>query len=240
MKRRSWYWLGGAIIGLIVVLAGLSYGLARQTSWDAWIETFRFDRPLIAQLNVIQRAYADYGDQGCLAELATLDVDFRPPKTITGPNWCGIANAVRLTRIGSATLDHAAPLSCSMALALSRWQLEEVQPLAQKSLGSPIKRILHFGTYNCRTIRGDRLGLASQHAYANALDISGFKLANGKTLSILYDWPKSPFLHQIAAQACTHFSTTLSPESNPNHRDHLHLDQGIFSTCAPQPSGGAN
>jgi hypothetical protein len=241
MKRRIWQGIGIVLIGVVVLLAGLSYGLARSPSLRAWANELGFYRPLMSQVNHWQRAYADRGEKACLAELAQMDVDFRPPRPVNGPDWCGINAGVRLTRIGSAALDNAPPLSCSMARALAEWQINAVQPLAQQILGSEVRRILQFGTYNCRAIRGNQVGFASQHSFVNALDVGGFKLANGQTISILHDWDagsskaqqaRSTFLHQVSAQACDHFSVMLSPDYNALHRDHLHLDQGFLSRCS--------
>ena len=39
------------------------------------------------------------------------------------------------------------------------------------------------------------------------------------------DTPESRFLHEVRDGACDLFATTLSPDYNAAHRDHLHLDQ---------------
>jgi hypothetical protein len=195
--------------------------------------------------NQWQRDYADADQDDCLTRLALMNVDYRQPKPLRGPESCGIDKAVSLTRVGAATLDNAPPLSCKMALALAHLEAEVIQPLARQYMGSEVRRIMHFGTYNCRGIRGTRVGLLSQHSYANALDISGFKLANGQTVSVLFDWPsaepgstaqgdkraRGEFLHALGKQSCDQFSVVMGPNSNKAHRDHFHLDQGVFSSC---------
>jgi hypothetical protein len=74
----------------------------------------------------------------------------------------------------------------------------------------------------------------SQHSYARAIDIAGFVLMDGRRITVARDWQgdgeKAGFLREVRDGACGLFSTTLSPDYNPAHRDHLHLDE--------QPRGG--
>ncbi len=111
--------------------------------------------------------------------------------------------------------------------ALSLWEWNIVQPAARRLLGSPVVSIEHFGSYNCRRIGGSNNW--SEHATADAIDIAGFRLASGKRVTVAADWkgngPEATFLHEVRNGACRVFATTLSPEYNAAHRDHLHLDQ---------------
>jgi hypothetical protein len=70
---------------------------------------------------------------------------------------------------------------------------------------------------------------------ANAIDVTGFQLTDGRRISVLRDWPRaSPeaaFLRDARDGASDLFATVLSPDYNAAHRDHLHLDQ------ADRPSG---
>ena len=46
---------------------------------------------------------------------------------------------------------------------------------------------------------------------------------------MLHDWDdegaRGAFLKQVRDGACALFATTLSPDYNPAHADHFHLDQ---------------
>jgi len=48
---------------------------------------------------------------------------------------------------------------------------------------------------------------------------------------VLRDWkgsqPNAAFLRDVRDGACRLFSTTLSPDYNAAHADHLHLDQAM-------------
>ena len=44
--------------------------------------------------------------------------------------------------------------------------------------------------------------------------------------------PRGEFLRRVRDRACGLFSTTLSPDYNALHHNHLHLDMGAFSICS--------
>ena len=142
---------------------------------------------------------------------------------------CGYDDGVRLARDrAAAALDPAgAALACPLAATLVVWEWNVVQPAALARFGSAVTRIEHFGTYNCRRIAGSRSW--SEHARAAAIDVAGFRLADGTRIRVSRDWrgdgAKARFLRQVRDGACGLFATTLSPEYNAAHADHLHLDQ---------------
>jgi hypothetical protein len=81
--------------------------------------------------------------------------------------------------------------------------------------------------YACRT-RNNRPGARiSEHGRGRAIDISGFTLESGETISVLHGWQKRKTrrkLKKIWRAACGPFSTVLGPEADRYHRDHFHLD----------------
>lgn len=146
---------------------------------------------------------------------------------------CGWTNAVRLKMAGGAHI--GATMSCELAAGVALWMAHEVQPAAKNILGTTVTSVSDFGTYSCRNIVGKLSFMRSEHATANAFDISGFKLANGTRVSVLRDWPrkgaKSLFLRTIHTRACRYFRVTLGPEANRHHKNHFHIDRGWLSTC---------
>lgn len=149
---------------------------------------------------------------------------------------CGWENAFRISSIAGAQLP-VDKLSCEVAAALALWLEGEVQPLARDLLGSPVKAIRHMGSYSCRNIVGNVFwkDVRSQHATANAIDIAGFTLADGRRISVEGAWkspgPEGRFIHTVHATSCRYFRVALSPEFNAAHHDHLHLDRGPFWRC---------
>ncbi len=151
-------------------------------------------------------------------------------------NGCGWSNAVRLTEAGGARASFGM-ITCEMAVALAMWIEREVQPLAQQHLGHRVVALKSLGSYACRNIVGNAgwRFVRSQHAFANAADIAGFTLADGRTVDVRKHWngdtPEARFLHAAHASACRYFRAALGPDYNAAHHDHFHLDRGPFSGC---------
>jgi hypothetical protein len=147
-----------------------------------------------------------------------------------GPD-CGYANGLRLIPAsGDARFAPAGVVtSCPVAAALLVFERQVVQPAALEHFGSRVAAIEHAGSYSCRRIYGREEGPFSEHASANALDIIGFRLADGRSISVRKDWRRegreADFLHEVRDGACRLFGTALSPDYNAAHADHLHLDQ---------------
>lgn len=172
----------------------------------------------------------------CQAVLKEPYIDATPVPDRPSENNCGWVNAVRFTHAGGAAIG-VNPLTCEAAAALTLWVVHEVQPLAREMFGQDVVRLGDMGTYDCRNIVGNPFwkGLRSQHASANAIDISGFTLADGRQISVLRDWDdkgkEGQFLHEAHRRACRYFRVALGPEFNAAHKNHFHLDRGLMWTC---------
>jgi len=145
---------------------------------------------------------------------------------------CGLYNALTLDRSMtpySATLR----MPCGQAAALYTWERHVARPAAVDILGSPIARIETYGSFSCRNIAGS--GRLSQHAHANAIDIPGFRLEDGRLIDVKSFWGKGgkegKFLKKVHGGACDLFSVTLGPDYNAAHKDHFHLDMGPGNVC---------
>ncbi len=156
---------------------------------------------------------------------------------------CGERSPLEVTGFASFRLSSPATLNCRMATQIAGW-VEEVDAAARKHLGSGLSTIISSTSYLCRRRNNAPDGKISEHGFANALDVTGFKLQDGKTVTILDNWgpigdgtaseitQEGEFLRQIRDQACKRFTTILGPESDTHHRDHLHLDLGCHGrTC---------
>jgi Extensin-like protein C-terminus len=85
-------------------------------------------------------------------------------------------------------LDPPATVTCILAKALSAWLNESVQPQAKASFNSSVTK-LHVGSYTCRNRNGGADQPLSEHALANALDISDFVLVSGEQIAVVDSWP---------------------------------------------------
>ena len=165
----------------------------------------------------------------CRQLLRDSGVAFTPLPPVVGAQ-CGYADGVTLLAGGSlATRFQPAALgtACPVAAALVVWEREIVRPAAQRYFGKAITEIEHFGSFNCRRIAGRDAW--SEHATADAIDVAGFRLADGRRVRVLAGWVGKPdeaaFLREVRDGACRLFATTLSPDYNAAHADHFHLDQ---------------
>ena len=171
----------------------------------------------------------------CLAKLDSQLVDYRPLASVSASDTrCGVDTAVRVSRTG-ARFDKPAVMSCALAARLDDFAREVVQPLARGEFGQSVVRINHFGSFSCRA-RSGLAGRLSQHAAGRAIDIAGFRLADGRTISIKEDWsasgPERDFLRRLAQRACQYFSVVRTPNSNADHYNHFHLDIGPERLCS--------
>ncbi|MET1077846.1 MAG: extensin family protein [Pseudomonas sp.] len=168
----------------------------------------------------------------CTQALATSSLRYTPLPDSAPTARCPLRNSLRLQ---SADLAFSSSFiaSCPLAVAFALFEQHELQPAAQAAFGQPVRQLEHFGSFACRAIAGS--ARTSQHASANALDIAGFRLADGQRITLARDWQgderAARFLRQVHAGACRSFNITLGPAYNAAHRDHLHVDMGGWRLC---------
>ncbi len=185
----------------------------------------------------VTREGADLGR--CMAELTAARVTFSPvTDRVNGPA-CGLRQGGVLGP-DLGTVARMAPgdvqMTCQLALALSVWRRQSLEPAAREILGSDVVQIDHFGAYACRNVNnGAGSSRISSHAQAAALDFAGVRLRDGRRISVAADWngagPEARFLRRVRDDACRVFGTTLSPDYNAVHHDHLHLEATDTRFC---------
>ena len=76
---------------------------------------------------------------------------------------------------------------------------------------------------------------AAGRLYADALDVAGVVLADGRRVRVAADWQgddaQAAFLRAVHAGACGLFDTVLGPGHKAAHADHFHLDRGAHRIC---------
>ncbi|HEX8527315.1 extensin family protein [Allosphingosinicella sp.] len=171
----------------------------------------------------------------CHVDLARGQIGFRvlPDRQFGG--GCSALGAVQLLEIGTPVTNLGA-MTCPLARAFALWVRESVQPEAARRLGSPVRRIESRGTYACRPVNSQPGARLSEHAFANAVDIGAFELADGRRITIEAGWNAEDgevraFLRSIHRAGCRRFSVGLGPDSDGWHRDHLHFDLGRGPYC---------
>ena len=148
---------------------------------------------------------------------------------------------VRAAVRGRVTMDPPATLRCQMVPSVDAWVSEIVQPAARHYLRSDVVELKVAASYACRTRNSRRGARLSEHGRANALDISAFRLASGRWVSVKSGWRGTEnhrrFLRYVHRGACEHFSTVLGPNADAYHHDHFHMDlarhgrHGTYRVC---------
>jgi hypothetical protein len=177
------------------------------------------------------RKLAALGDRPaeCRALLGSAGVEHAPVPPRRDGADCGYADGMRLAGGDVRYAPAGVVTSCPVAAAMHLLEERIIQPAAMRHLGSRVVAVDHAGSYSCRRLYGRSEGPFSEHATADALDVTGFRLADRRRVSVLGDWSgegaKAAFLRDVRDGACRLFGTVLSPDYNAAHADHLHLDQ---------------
>ena len=118
----------------------------------------------------------------------------------------------------------AAILRCKMATAIAEWIRNDIAPLAEKTRQSDQRTRQFRFVPNAAAATVSPARMLSEHGRANALDVRGFKLANGRMMSLTDRDLARETRESVLHSACTRFSTVLGPGSDWYHEDHIHLD----------------
>jgi hypothetical protein len=181
--------------------------------------------------NAPWRAQTEYA---CLNQLSSmsqqLNAVFTPIDKIDGPRSCGAAQPLKLTAVsgGRVALDPPATLRCPMIPPTVHWIETVVQPAARRHFGADVSKVDVAASYGCRP-RNNRPGAKlSEHGFANALDVSGFTLTDGRKVKLSSGYygarNERAFLRAVEAGACGPFKTVLGPRADRHHRNHFHMD----------------
>jgi hypothetical protein len=174
----------------------------------------------------------------CLATLGAKQANFTPIPDQYYGGGCATVNTVQLSSLRGdnsvLSLANIGPVACPLADTFAGWARFGVDRAARQILGSPLVRIETMGSYSCRNVAGT--ARRSAHATADAIDVSGFVLADGRRITVLGGWSggtdrEREFLRTIHTSACKRFGTVLGPNYNAAHRDHLHVELGGGSYC---------
>jgi hypothetical protein len=222
-------------IPLLLLAIGLG-GLAGCSKWE------RAERP----------AWRTRAENACFAQRRVALSAYVQPAAheIDGPSICGLTKPLKVTALqnGAVLFNATQTLDCPMVAELDAWLAEVVQPAALARFGQNVVQIDSMGSYACRGMNNQIGARLSEHSFGNALDIGGFRLADGRQITLVHDWTRGDpqtqaFLHDLHNGACDHFTTVLSPGSNPFHYNHIHVDlamHGMSSSgprriCKPSP-----
>lgn len=156
----------------------------------------------------------------CLRLLAPVNAEIEV-NTAMRKGQCGTPAPIMLKSVGTSpkvTFQPAVEVNCQMAVALGEWARDTLQPAARDTYGSEVKSIVGGSGYSCR----NRYGLAnerlSEHALANAVDIAGFALANGKTVRVTTSWGTTA-RDRVAAAKASNQKTDNQAKTSDDDKD---------------------
>ena len=228
------------IIGRLLFLSLLLGAALLVALWRGWLEVApRFNPWAPLDVRETPNLLTPFklwrlGDDRELCDLALATSGLRFTRLAdSAPHpGCPVENAVRIQG-ANVGLSSSFMATCPLAVSFALFERHGLLPAAQAVFGQPVIRVEHVGSFACRSIAGSQR--PSQHSYANALDMVGFRLRDGQHISVLRDWPaqgdKARFLRLVQEAACDSFNVTLGPEYNAAHRDHFHVDRGMWRMC---------
>ncbi len=147
---------------------------------------------------------------------------------------CPLSDVVRVRNFGPVTLSSSFIASCPLALSSALFIQQQARPLTKTMMGSELARVEHLGSFACRNIYHRPDARRSEHATADALDISGFQLADGQKVMVLPGWRNEktqPWLRALLSASCDYYGNGLGPEYNAAHANHFHLGMRGFGLC---------
>jgi len=220
---RTWRRRAGLGAAALMALAIASCGRAPREPRPAWRD--KAERACLRSGVVKESAYIE-----------------RAP-AIDGPGACGVLSPFHVSALsdgkvglslpssarGRGRKAYAATLTCAMLPAVEGWMSDKVQTAAAAVYGQPVVEMHTLGSYSCRRMNnGTGTHTMSEHAFADAIDISGFTLADGREVMVRSGWRGAPedqeFMRSVFVGACEIFHTVLGPGSDGHHEDHFHLD----------------
>ncbi len=179
----------------------------------------------------------DKNPQACLAALERAKeagaVSFITTADTGGT--CPLSSPVRVQGFGSVALSSSFLASCRLALSSTMFIVQVAKPQAQTQLGSDLIRIDHLGSYACRNVYHRPEAKLSEHATAEALDVAGFRLADGTDVTVLKGWkeqkPHGDYIRAIFRESCPYFGNSIGPDYNAAHANHFHFGMHGVGFC---------
>jgi hypothetical protein len=174
-------------------------------------------------------AWRGEAEAACLAQkLIHVSEYVQPAREIDGPGICGLTRPFKVSALldGAVRFNSVHTLDCPMIAALNAWLTDVVQPAALARFGEPVAEIDSMGAYSCRMMNNQPGGHISEHAFGNALDIGGFRLADGREILIVRDWTRGQ---------C--FSLQSHPRRSRAARQHILRPAPDLPAAAPAKPG---
>jgi hypothetical protein len=168
----------------------------------------------------------------CLSSGAARESSFLKTRSALGgpSDYCGAQRPFEMSAAGQGRVAMIPPalVACPLIPAIDQWVAEVVEPAARQHLGGTLAELKVAASYACRAMNHQSGAKLSEHGHANAIDISAFRLADGRVVTVKGGWNGAPheqaFLREVRSNSCRTFTTVLGPGADAYHGDHFHLD----------------
>lgn len=226
-----------ALLAITAAAAGFLYGVytgkvSIPDRWNPWtpLDVRQPPGPLTGWKLWRVKHDADL----CDTVLESTGMSVRAVPDSSTAQGCQLRNTVRVER-SEAGFSSSFLASCPLAVGVALFDRQYLQAAARETYGQRVTRIEHVGSYACRNVNHAEDGSLSQHASANALDITGFVLEDGRRIAVARDWQGDSadalFLRLVHQGACKVFNGSLGPDFNALHASHFHVDMGPYGIC---------
>src|SRR5262249_51727632 len=114
-----------------------------------------------------------------------------PIREVRDGEICGTPAPMQLVSIGSGpqiTFSPPATLTCDMIVALHKWLVSGVQPLARQHLGAPVTGVSTPSSFSSPPAYSRARTRLSEHGRVNAVDVGAFATAQGEKTMVVADW----------------------------------------------------
>jgi hypothetical protein len=170
----------------------------------------------------------------CRAELLKRGVEFTIPDYVEATGQCAVADPVLVKSVatpgGKVSFPEEPLLNCAFARKFTTWLSDIAAPVVGELAPARLQSLSTGPGYECRNRNGDSSGKISEHAFGNAIDISGITLANRIRIEIPDVADPLAVHHRLLMalrlSACGYFTTVLGPGFNAAHASHYHFDLG--------------
>lgn len=170
----------------------------------------------------------------CVAGLKSANVEFTELGRIK-KDQCVLEGAIQVGAIsslfGSVALPGRPILTCAFATQFATWVRDVAAPLTLAFMNSKLAAIETGQSFECRARNNTPGEKISEHAKGDAIDVTAFRLQNGRTL-LVKDASASTqldgaLMRAYRATGCGYFTTILGPGSNDAHKEHFHFDTAL-------------
>jgi hypothetical protein len=173
----------------------------------------------------------------CTKKLSGVALDYEPLPPLKD-GICGAPAPILVRSIGSdpkVAIDPPATMTCSLARGLSVWLGKTVQPEAKALLGTQVVKLRNASSYVCRNRYGGSDTPLSEHALANALDVSDFVFASGEHVTVLDGWPRVAEAPAPSTPSTPHVAAVASSIAPASNAASAHGDRLVVTKISTNP-----